>query len=457
MPVTDAGRAMLLEATSSPGELRDVLTAFLLGRGDPPPPRIVRGANLGAWAYAALPADHPDRAHHHAEFLAAVARHLQFRQAIRPLLAAWHDAGIEALLFKGFHLAEFVYPVQGTRFHTDADVVIHPGQLRRAAEIAASLGWTGNPDLSGPPLPFRHSAYDVFHPAGSAKVDVQRYVIHAVAPWTRRQRRLTDAVMARAIRREWEGTTVLLPHPVDAALVCLLVHRAWGSEAWGLKPHDLLDLRYLVDREGVTREALEARAKELGCRRTLALMLDRCDPWRGRFIPGVPTRSEAWRLDLLTLAEHIPVRVERMIVSLSALLDVARALPLVLGARRAARRERDLHRLLEWASAEPARRAPLSAGSRRRLTRGIRWAAILVPSRGISPCVVRSLALYRALRRHGLDVSFVSGERREGDRIVTHAWVEEAGRVLPELGEPTNRRLYEVNFEYPPSEPAASR
>lgn len=418
---------------------------------------VVRAARLGPWAYATLPPDHPDRAHHRAEFLAAVARHMQFRQAVRPLLAAWHEAGIDALLYKGFHLAEFVYPVQGTRFHADLDVVVRPDQLRRAAEIAASLGWTGNPDLAGPPLRFRHSAYDVFHPEGLAKIDLQRSVIHAAAPWTRRQRRLTDAVMERAIRREWEGTTVLVPHPVDAALVCLLVHRAWGSEAWGLKPHDLLDLRYLVEREGVTREALEARAAELGCRRTLALMLERCDPWRGRFAVGLPGWAERWWLDLRTLGEHVPVRVERVVVAPPALLDVVRALPEVLAARRAAGRERDPRRLLEWASTAPRRRSPLTAARRRRLTRGIRWAAGIVPTGGVGRCVIRSLALYRALRRYGLDVSFVSGVRREGEQIVGHAWVEEGGRVLPELGEPLNRELYKVNFEYPPKDLPASR
>ncbi|HEX6939070.1 MAG TPA: lasso peptide biosynthesis B2 protein [Longimicrobiales bacterium] len=435
---------------------RPELTAFLLGRGGPPDVATLRAANLGAFAYAALPADHPARPAFRADYLSSLARHQTIKREVAPLFAAWGEAGIEPMLIKGFAMAEFVYPAPGMRFHGDVDVILEPRDLRRAAGIAAALGWTGFPAPHDPPFPFRHSAYDLFRSGGAAQVDVQRFVAHCALPWALRQRRLTRAVRARSRAHEWEGARVRVPDPVDAALICLLIHRAWGAERWGLKPHDLLDLRYLAEREGVTREALEARAAELGCRRSLAAVLERCDPWTGRFAPGKMPAARAWLLDVRTLPEHTPYGLEILTARAArapvVLLHVLRALPTVLRASSAARRERDLHRLLAEftpprTAATPAKR--LSSRDRLWRARGIRLASRLIPTRGIGRCVIRALAIYHAFRARGIPVTFVSGVRRERRGVVGHAWVELDGRVLPELHEPDNPRIYTVNFRYP--------
>jgi len=86
---------------------------------------------------------------------------------------------------------------------------------------------------------------------------------------------------------------------------------------------------------------------------------------------------------------------------------------------------------------------------RKGLVRGTRWALRLLPDGEVGGCVVRSLVLYRTLRRRGLPVDFVSGVRRDGDRVVGHAWVELNGIVVPELDEPTNPHIFRVNFRYP--------
>src|SRR5690606_15833362 len=100
------------------------LTAFLLGRGDPPPEAVIRAARLEGYAYVALPSDHPLRARLRANYLGALARHEAIKREIAPLFRAWNDAGITPLLMKGFHMAEFVYPAPGMRFHGDVDVVL---------------------------------------------------------------------------------------------------------------------------------------------------------------------------------------------------------------------------------------------------------------------------------------------------------------------------------------------
>lgn len=437
----------------TPGQQDHGLTAFLLGRAPSSDGEWEHGATLRPFAYAGLPADHPGRSDFRQDYLKSVARHLSIKAEVSPLLAAWRGAGIEVLFWKGFHLAEFVYPTAGLRFYGDVDVLLHARDLRNAARIARELGWSGGPE----PLSrqtFCHVAYELVRPGGATLLDVHRHALHRPAPWTIRQQRTTHALWDRSVEVEWEGTTVRLPHPVDAALICLVLHRAWGPDRWGLKPHDFLDFRYLIEREGVDRAALESRAAELGCRRTLALILERCDPWAGRFDPGPATPARAWRFDIRTLPEHVPFPFElslgRMLRAPGRVDDTLRALPLVLHVRHAARGQPDLHRLLATLTPPlPARRS--GARQRRRLIAGVYRATWIVRDSRIGGCVIRSLAIYSGLRRQGWPVEFVSGVRRDTDGLIGHAWVELEGEVLPELHEWQNPRTYRVNFRYPDS------
>jgi hypothetical protein len=81
--------------------------------------------------------------------------------------------------------------------------------------------------------------------------------------------------------------------------------------------------------------------------------------------------------------------------------------------------------------------------------RAVQHATRLFPTNSEGDCLVRSLAIYAALREQGWPVCFVSGVRRGVGGVQGHAWVELDGRVLAELGEPRNRELYQVNFAYP--------
>src|SRR5215471_7223801 len=103
---------------------RSHLAAWLLGRGDVPSVAELRAARLGAYAYAVLPSNNPDRARLRGDYITALGRHQRLKAALRPLLYAWRASGIEVLLFKGFQLSEFVYPWPGERFHGDVDVLL---------------------------------------------------------------------------------------------------------------------------------------------------------------------------------------------------------------------------------------------------------------------------------------------------------------------------------------------
>lgn len=428
------------------------LSAFLLGRGAPPPSETLRAAALGAYTYAVLPPEHPQRQELRDDFLASLARHHRILIELVPLLAAWREAGIDALLFKGFWLAEFAYPAPGLRFHGDVDVLLRPGQVAAAAEIGRTLGWREVVHPIEGRRPYSHEAFVLVRPGGATRIDAHRFILHSRIRWNATQRRITEAVWARARERAWEGITIFEPDPVDALLVGLILQRCWGDR-WRLKSSDALDFRLLVERHGIRRTALWTRARELRCTRTLRIFLERCDPETGRLDLAPPSRLTALRSTFAVFRERptlaFETRVARLPRAPAALLDAVRALPTVLRVWLALRRYRPLADLL--ASLTPARpRTRRTDPVRRaRTVRGVRWAVWLLRIRPHGACLVRSLALYRALRHQGWPVVFVSGVRRSAGAIGGHAWVELDDEVLPELVEPMNRMYYAENFRYP--------
>lgn len=440
-----------VQSPPPPASAADRLALFLLGAGDPPDPEVLRAARVVSYAYSVLAPDHPARAALRSDYLAALARHQRLKVELVPLLAAWREAGIEALLFKGFHLAEFVYPLPGARYHGDVDLVLREADLREAARIAARLGWHGVPAPGDEAPRSRHGVYDLWRHGGATKVDVQRFVVHGIPLAARVPRRLTEAVWAASVEREWEGTTVRVPSYLDAALVCLILHRSWDLAPWRRKLHDAIDLRLLSTRGALTREAVLARARELGYERTTLAFLERCDPWAGRLELGQPSVLTRLRLLLRCsperMAPFLARPVKRVLRAPAVLVEALRLLPTIVRVRRALRREPDLRRLL--ASLTPVRPPARSTLRRQRLTlSAVNRLLHLVPRGGAGPCVVRSLILYHALRRQGWAVTFVSGVRREDDGVVGHAWIEYEGRPLPEPTDPEYLSRYSVNFRY---------
>lgn len=432
------------------------LSGWLLDPGKPAPSaRALRGARLGAYAYTALPADSPQRASLRGDYLLSLARHQRVKAELVPLLRAWHRAGIPALLFKGFHLSEFVYPVAGARFYGDADVLVRPEQAREAIRVAAELGWRVEASESEIGVSYFHYAATLTGPGGDAYVDLHRWVIASSLPWNPVQRRITDAVWSHARERVWEGVPVREMTETDAIIVGLALGRCWSLDRGRLKAHDVLDFRLLASR--VHPDEIRRRARELGCERTLRRFMERCDPAEGRLHFHPPSRAARWRSALAAWVERGPVGTPEL--ALSRLLrapEAARALlpgiRWVLHARRALRRSRDPNTLLPALSPAAAVAAPALCTRRRfRTVLGIRLASRLLRTNPRGDCLVRSLAVYAALRTQGWPVGFVSGVRRDASGVVGHAWVEMDGKVLWELLEPANRRMYRVHFEFPNS------
>lgn len=416
--------------------------AFLLDHGAPISADTLRTAGLAPYAYCVLSPEDPRRPRLRGEYLRSLRRHHEIRVQVAHLLGAWERAGIESLVFKGFHLAELVYPKPGMRFHGDVDVLIRPADADAAVAAARADGWVET--LCRPS--YSHEVCGLFGPSGT-KIDLQRHVLHRHAPWPGAQPRITRAVWERAESIDWEGTTLRVPMLVDALLVGLVLQRLW-SEGGYLKPHDAIDFRLLEERVG--GEELRRRARELRCTRTLSHFLEICDPALGR-LELLPNWSDRVHLASVVRRERGLLGgrfAMRLLRAPRLMVDIVGVLPEVAEARRRIRMEKNLLRLLERSTPQrPTMRTPLPR--RYRTVRAIRWATRLLRLNRSGDCVLRSFAIYSALARQGWPVAFVSGVRRVGTRVEGHAWVECDGRVLPELYEPSVRFWYREMFRWP--------
>ncbi|HEX9885078.1 MAG TPA: lasso peptide biosynthesis B2 protein [Longimicrobiales bacterium] len=415
----------------------DAFTAVgaYLADGSVQDPAALTRAGLAPHAYATLPREHRARPGFRDWYLKALARHHVRRQALRPLLLAWADRGIPALLFKGFWLDEFVYPVPGTRALQDVDVLIPQEAEATAWRLARDMGWTHRVRWLDEGFPKRKELFVVRDPTFVVEADVHGALIET---WygSRRIRELTDGVWKRSRRVDWEGIPVNVPEPADAVVVCLALAKSGGwNDLWRLGPFTLLDVREVLARGLVTEADLDRRADELGLTRVWRLFRRRCD-WRAgtldRSRPG-PLRRGIWAVTCWPGRPAVELdRLRfRLRTAVPALADTARGFRHVARTLvRLRRRSPVAHLLADLPPVAPVPRRELRRG---RLIRGVRWAVALLPLGSYGRCLVRSLAVCAALRRAGWPVDFVSGVARAGAAVDGHAWVELDGVPLHEM------------------------
>src|SRR5690606_11806981 len=125
----------------------------------------------------------------------------------------------------------------------------------------------------------------------------------------RKAEAITRAVWEQARYEELGGVAVRVPAAVDAAVVGLILSRSWSTDASRLRPSDYLDLAVL-SRLGADREAIEARAAELGCRATVRLFIGRCDPANARLDLRPPNALTRFLYDCV----HAPERGHRTLI-----------------------------------------------------------------------------------------------------------------------------------------------
>ncbi|ALW88240.1 lasso peptide biosynthesis B2 protein [Deinococcus actinosclerus] len=440
--------------------LHDLQEALTLPAAQLEPRHVqaARLARLGGALRPRLPQGHPARAALTADAGALAVRHARTRQALRPLLHAWAQAGIPTLLFKGFALSEFEYGTTSERFYGDVDVLLptDPATVRRAVQIARTLGWQSDRLEDARRLPdWLHESTHLFAPHHSLRLDVHRWIIPALYVAQARAAHLTTGLWQRARHTDWDGLGILRPDPRDEVLLTLVANRVWGGDHGGLKGADYLDLTHLLGK--VTPAALREHARQLGLTHTWDAFRQVCDPQRGHLTLQPDETSAAlvagMKADGVQVRRSAGERLRRVAFLLpgmpSALLDVA-------WAARAVRRGGDPRRHLARCPGPPTPSPVTPDVLDRTLTVTKHVTRLTHPRQqreGI--CVPRAYASYRALRRAGHPVQFLSGVTRAGGALLSHAWVEDHLGAMDAYHEAQNRQVFQVLLAYPPSGPAA--
>lgn len=441
--------------TSPPFPNPEVLSRVLtnpqsLGAADLP---HVQAAWLGGRLAFALPEDHPLRPALRGQMLDLALRHAKIKAELLPLLAAWEREGIPALLFKGFALAEFEYGHPSERFYGDVDILLPADQatVMRAAHIAMAHGWRSDgqhADMTS----WTHESAHLYSPGKNARIDVHRYVLTDLGgAGLARVQELTAQVWQRAQQTDWEGVKILRPDPLDAIVVNLLLGRSWTGDLGGLKPADYPDLQVLMTNDQVSPEAIAEHAQSCGAKHTWLAFKECCDPAQWRFELNSAQIDPVMRAGVK--ADGVRPTAGRWLVRYVALKRMAYLLPETLGDVVAAwwviRQGGDPRTHLQRWTTKTRRR--LSLREMNDVITAIGWwTRLFYPKqRRLGVCVPRAYATYRALSRRGHPVIFVSGVARTRAGVVGHAWIEDDQGSSESYGEPNNRRIFRVLFQFP--------
>jgi hypothetical protein len=387
----------------------------------------------------------------HDDVGAVTVRHLWARSELAPLFRAWWEAGVQVLLFKGFALSQFVYPVPGARSYGDVDVLIRPEDAPAALAIARLLGWWDEEHAERDVLN-HHTLFNLIGPSGGAILDVHRWIIHSYLPGAWVQRRITHAVWDRSEERLLDGVPVRIPAAVDAAVVGLILQRAWG-DGWRVRGDHLLDLRLLRERAGAEIPSIRERARELGCERTVEAFLAEHVPDAGAPASDLASMRRAAlrreRKDLVVGSGWHKARMAAAAVWSAP--GLARTLLALARIRRARAESPDPREYLP-------RLLPARPGPPRTAHDGIhwhehtiRWALKLARVASDDAGTLRVLLLFTLLRGRGWPVAYRIGGDAEGAPGSGVAWIELDGRVLAASKPFRGRASQPAAFMFPPA------
>lgn len=418
------------------------LERFLLGAEEVAlDPALVEAHGLAGYASARSSAPVPAR--FRAVYMSATARHIALKAELAKLVRAWNEAGIEVLVFKGFYLAEFVYDTPGQRLYSDVDLLMAPEHTLRASQLARDLGWLepwrAQEDATmhtlRDPLYQGHEVMQLLHPKLSVQLDVHRRLAHNNhnrLPFFRVQERLTRAAWQASHIQTWEGAELRVLEPVDSVLIGLVVNRCWSSDDWHLRAHDFLDFE-MLRRHGVTLAALQRRARDLGCARTLQLFLQRCNPFAAHLDLSPPSLWDRQRWNSLIAAERGHRYLEKGMMSAAELpgelLEPLRELPNVLRVLALLRRH-DLESVVEKLERPIAEPRTLSYREWRRLKRGVHRSLRLLGVNAATQRLATAVALFAALRARACPATLHFADSVSAAAGEQSCWLELDGQVL---------------------------
>ncbi|MFN3324242.1 MAG: nucleotidyltransferase family protein [Bryobacteraceae bacterium] len=196
----------------------------------------------------------------------SAVRNLALTSELLAVREAFETEGIRALPFKGPALSALLYGGVAMRPFLDLDLLLAPESVGPAGQILRRLGFEIEPPAPAFDRPFLHKDTAFVRPEGRVRVEVHWRLAEpkfGVAMdfeglWRRRARVMVCGREVPTLDLE----DLLLALAIHAARHC------WSSLKWTCDIAELLRTQPWVDLAGV-RE----RAREMGCRRMLAVSL----------------------------------------------------------------------------------------------------------------------------------------------------------------------------------------
>ena len=421
------------------------LVDFLLNsQSNMPSIEMLYASKLDGWSYARMSLEHPYREVLRPSVLARTARHGLIRKHVIHLARAWNAVGLEPLIYKGFAVAEFIYQQSFERFYGDVDVLLPKENATLASLTARQAGWIEVKSLEDSPNLYRHEYSNFLSPDRICKIDFHTDVIQGHRFDLRRDQ-FSQAIYNASTPTVLGDTIVRLPTPVDL-LILMLVSRRWGGR-WANKPSDYPDATRIIEKFALERETLLQRARELRCYKTVQMALKTCDPWFKKIRLKPPGFLERWHKDFLCKDEFGLREWERFSRIPTHSSGFFRVLLPLIRAYWSRSRGGDLTKMVAGFDCQPVQKSIANYALLESVQYGMNWAMRLSPIK-FNPCVPRSLALLQVLSELGFAASFVSGVRRNGQKLDGHAWVEVDNTPLEIIGDSNSPNLFKENFRF---------
>jgi hypothetical protein len=196
-------------------------------------------------------------------------RGLAIAQAAAPVLAALRDAGVSALVLKGFALAHGFYPHPGLRAMRDVDLLVCPADFGRSRAVLERLGWKiAEPE---PEVRLRH-----LHGAAYRKPDGPELDLHTRALAESATPEADAGLFSRAVPIEIAGVAAQTLSPADHLLVVCVHGLRWSTAPaihWVADAAMILRHPETVDWTALLEEA-HARRLEASLGRALRLLAE---------------------------------------------------------------------------------------------------------------------------------------------------------------------------------------
>jgi hypothetical protein len=185
-----------------------------------------------------------------------VAGTLRLDWAVSEVFRAFDAAGVEALLLKGASIARWLYTEAAPRAYGDCDLLVRPGDLERAREVLAGLGFEPHYDEEAMPGWWREHAVAWLRNSDAVAVDLHHTLAGVGAD---------DEALWRTLAADRVAVDVAeFPAPamsIPARGLHMALHAAQHGQEWGTV---LEELDMALAQEGIeTWRAAAALARAL--------------------------------------------------------------------------------------------------------------------------------------------------------------------------------------------------